>query len=337
MPSARFSAAPIVGLNCVTANPDGVVHSGREGVRKLSTDDAAVAATAVLLREWRGSLREERLGIALANLYYDPIAAYAEVAEYGFRYADPATPVSYYRAVRAAQPRLIHSTPSELALIEAEAAANELAFATCANIFSAYEHDGDSIFDATYGVQVARAITTRSRIVADDEFNLRLAAMTGAGTRWRLVERMAGGQEPLGVARIRGILEKSLHEYGGPDQAFVDASHLGEVALKAFFDGVDTTLGSRGTRIPGSVFLSAAYRWTLESSGDTALTRSQRIYLWDAFRAGVTYCDTQHLVESLNQTLTDGASDTRLCPDCAEEIKLAARKCRFCGYELRPA
>ena len=32
--------------------------------------------------------------------------------------------------------------------------------------------------------------------------------------------------EPLGVAKIRVVLEKTLHEYGGSDQPFIDASHL---------------------------------------------------------------------------------------------------------------
>jgi hypothetical protein len=29
--------------------------------------------------------------------------------------------------------------------------------------------------------------------------------------------------------------------------------------------------------------------------------------------------------------------DEKLCPDCAETVKAAARKCRFCGYEFFPA
>jgi hypothetical protein len=29
--------------------------------------------------------------------------------------------------------------------------------------------------------------------------------------------------------------------------------------------------------------------------------------------------------------------EMKVCPDCAEEVKSAARKCRFCGYEFAPA
>src|SRR5689334_12319627 len=30
-------------------------------------------------------------------------------------------------------------------------------------------------------------------------------------------------------------------------------------------------------------------------------------------------------------------SETKVCPDCAEAVKTAARKCRFCGYEFAPS
>jgi predicted RNA-binding Zn-ribbon protein involved in translation (DUF1610 family) len=37
----------------------------------------------------------------------------------------------------------------------------------------------------------------------------------------------------------------------------------------------------------------------------------------------------EELVELLNQ-------ETKICPECAETIKLKAKKCRFCGAELDP-
>jgi len=145
-------------------------------------------------------------------------------------------------------------------------------------------------------------------------------------------------QEPLGVARILEALGKSLREYGGPDQHFVNESHLGEIALRAFFDKVPTWAGSRGARISGRVFLWAGFRWALDQTGSLRLMKTQRDMLWTAFTAGVTYCDTQHFVEALNAPAqSDGSGSSKVCPDCAEDVKAAARRCRFCGYEFHQA
>jgi hypothetical protein len=29
--------------------------------------------------------------------------------------------------------------------------------------------------------------------------------------------------------------------------------------------------------------------------------------------------------------------ETKTCPDCAEEVRFAARKCRFCGFRFEPS
>lgn len=32
----------------------------------------------------------------------------------------------------------------------------------------------------------------------------------------------------------------------------------------------------------------------------------------------------------------ESGEDSKVCPDCAEQVKAAARKCRFCGYRFEP-
>jgi hypothetical protein len=40
----------------------------------------------------------------------------------------------------------------------------------------------------------------------------------------------------------------------------------------------------------------------------------------------------EQFVNSLNRS--NDPEPTKNCPDCAEEVKLAAKKCRFCGHEF---
>lgn len=39
-------------------------------------------------------------------------------------------------------------------------------------------------------------------------------------------------------------------------------------------------------------------------------------------------------LETLKETPTVTTEFEKVCPDCAESVKMAARKCRFCGYRF---
>ena len=154
MPQVTLSRGRIEGAERVSVTAYGVVQAGRGGMRRLPVRDAAQAATAVLLRQWKDSVRAERLGIALAVATQSGNASgLAEVAQYGVPFADPNQPVSYYRNARATLPPS-PVAPNERALVEAEAAANELAFVTCTNVFDVTQADVDSIFDVNKEVVI---------------------------------------------------------------------------------------------------------------------------------------------------------------------------------------
>jgi uncharacterized protein UPF0547 len=55
----------------------------------------------------------------------------------------------------------------------------------------------------------------------------------------------------------------------------------------------------------------------------------------------VRFCE--RAIENPRQTLTvfglrvgEAGAATKVCPDCAERVKAAARVCRFCGYRFEP-
>ena len=47
--------------------------------------------------------------------------------------------------------------------------------------------------------------------------------------------------------------------------------------------------------------------------------------------------DSGRALNSNPVVVAKGAGDTKTCPACAEEVKAAARICRYCGYDFDPA
>ncbi len=52
------------------------------------------------------------------------------------------------------------------------------------------------------------------------------------------------------------------------------------------------------------------------------------------FETKELFDQTHAAIEELRQRPSPLSQETKPCPDCAESVKVAARKCRFCGYEF---
>jgi Uncharacterised protein family UPF0547 len=57
----------------------------------------------------------------------------------------------------------------------------------------------------------------------------------------------------------------------------------------------------------------------------------------DAVGSGETVTSPDQDTEASGRTSTAPIPETKTCPDCAEEVRPAARKCRFCGYMFEDA
>jgi hypothetical protein len=59
-------------------------------------------------------------------------------------------------------------------------------------------------------------------------------------------------------------------------------------------------------------------------------------WLWEQLGEAPPVEEGDGELEASARELEAGPEDLKTCPDCGEQVKAAARKCRFCGYRFEP-
>lgn len=101
-------------------------------------------------------------------------------------------------------------------------------------------------------------------------------------------------------------------------------------------------------RLVAGSLKSRGYELSLKEMAESAVELARKVHpdiadsvrklLWEQLDelppAGDGADTEQELIAALAEL--EAGDETKICPDCAEQVKEAARKCRFCGYRFEP-
>jgi hypothetical protein len=94
----------------------------------------------------------------------------------------------------------------------------------------------------------------------------------------------------------------------------------------------------KASLIGGSGYLQLSLRGGSEAkSGLMQATSDENTITWSNFNSAQKNAEFAEARDLIQERITPKTVATKVCPECAEEVKEAANVCRFCGYRFDAA